>query len=89
MFTGKPDDGFNDSWSRSMEQCKNSHPSNYLLGDVNLSYPDLTCSFINHQSKLVWIGVVRQLYTSINLGIYIYISINIYDKFVIFGNIIL
>lgn len=73
-----PNNGYKSGWSLSMEQCKESRPSHSLLGNVNLTYPHLTCSFVSYQSHVVWIGVRRQIYTSINLGM----SYFIFDRFV-------
>lgn len=52
-----------------MEQCKKSQPSTYLFGDINMSNPDMVCLHIQRQLQLVWLGVVRQIYTSIDQGI--------------------
>lgn len=49
-----------------MEQCKNSQPPHYLFGDVKLDDPDDACSILNHQFQIGWIGVARQVYTSID-----------------------
>lgn len=78
IFPGIPNNGYKSGWSLSMKQCKESRPSHYLLGNVNLTYPHLTCSFVSYQSHVVWIGVRRQIYTSINLGM----SYFIFDRFV-------
>lgn len=55
-----------------MEQCKQSQPSTYLLGDFNLNNPHLVCDLIPRQLQVVWVGVVRQIYTNIDEGIYEY-----------------
>lgn len=68
---GRPDFGYANSWNDSMEQCKNSQPPYYLLGDVRLNNPDHACISLNYQFPLVWIGVVRQVYTSIDKGMYL------------------
>lgn len=54
-----------------MEQCKNSHSPYYLLGNISLDDPQYICKIIIHRSQVVWIGVVRQIYTSIDQGILI------------------
>lgn len=46
-----------------MEQCRKSQPSTYLLGDINMINPDMVCSHIQRQLQVVWLGVVRQIYT--------------------------
>lgn len=55
----------------SMEQCKQSQPSSYLMGDIDLNDPHLVCVRIPRQLQIVWVGVVRQIYTSIDQYIYI------------------
>lgn len=52
-----------------MEQCRESQPSTYLLGDINLNDPGLVCERVPSQFKLVWVGVAQQIYTSIDQGI--------------------
>lgn len=52
-----------------MEQCRKSQPSRYLLGDFSLSNPHLVCDQIPSQFKVVWVGVARLKYTSIDQGI--------------------
>lgn len=71
LFPGKPDNGNANSWNVSMEQCKNSHSPYYLLGNISLDDPQYICKIIIHRSQVVWIGVVRQIYTSIDQGILI------------------
>lgn len=39
VFLERPDNGYANSWILSMEQCKNSQLSFYLLGDVSLHNP--------------------------------------------------
>lgn len=56
-----------------MEQCKNSRKSKYLLGDIDLTNPHLICSSKPRQLEVFWVGVARQVYTSIDQGIYEYI----------------
>lgn len=56
-----------------MEQCKNSRKSKYLLGDIDLKNPHLICSSKPRQLEVFWVGVARQVYTSIDQGIYEYI----------------
>lgn len=68
----KPDNGNANSWNVSMEQCKNSHSPYYLLGNISLDDPQYICKIIIHRSQVVWIGVVRQIYTSIDQGWGIY-----------------
>lgn len=58
-----------------MEQCRKSQPSTYLLGDINKINPDMVCSHIQRQLQVVWLGVVRQIYTSIDQGIYLILSL--------------
>lgn len=53
-----------------MEQCRKSHPSFYLLGDFDLDDPKQGCEHIPHNLQLVWVGVARQTYTSIDHGMY-------------------
>lgn len=64
-----PDKVYASSWSISMDQCKKSHPPYYLLGNVDLTNPHLTCTLLNHRFTVVWIGVARQIYTSIDQGL--------------------
>lgn len=54
-----------------MEHCRNSQPSTYLLGDINLNDPHLVCERMPPQLKVVWVGVARQKYKSIDQGIYL------------------
>lgn len=56
-----------------MEQCKNSQKSKYLFGDIDLTNPHLICSSKPRQLEVFWVGVARQVYTSIDQGIYEYI----------------
>lgn len=65
-----PDNGYASSWSSSMEQCKNSETSNYLLGDIGLKYPYIACILFNYKFNVFWVGVARQVYTSIDQGVY-------------------
>lgn len=65
-----PDNSYASSWSLSMEQCRESRPSTYLLGDFDLDDPKQVCERIPHNLKLVWVGVARQIYTSIDHGMY-------------------
>lgn len=58
-----------------MEQCRTSQPSSYLLGDVDLNDPYLVCSLIPRQLQVVWLGVARQKYTSIDQGTIMYMKI--------------
>lgn len=74
FFLALPDNEYASSWSLSMEQCKKSQTSTYLLGDFNMSNPHLVCSFIPRSIQVVWVGVVRQKYTSIDQGIYKYLT---------------
>lgn len=53
-----------------MEQCKNSQKSKYLFGDIDLTNPHLICSSKPRQLEVFWVGVARQVYTSIDQGIY-------------------
>lgn len=71
LFPEIPDNGNANSWNVSMEQCKKSRPPYYLLGSVSLDDPQYICNISIHQSQVVWIGVVRQIYTSIDQGILI------------------
>eukprot|EP00105_Crassostrea_gigas_P033959 XP_019918107.1 PREDICTED: uncharacterized protein LOC109617186 [Crassostrea gigas] len=63
-----PDNGFASDWTLSMKQCKTSKRSTYLWGDFDLNNPRQTCERIPHIIQLVWIGVARQTYTSIDQG---------------------
>lgn len=63
-----------------MKQCKTSKPSTYLWGDFDLNNPRQTCERIPHNLQLVWIGVARQTYTSIDQGIYPNFIFIIYTK---------
>lgn len=58
-----------------MEQCKKSQPSTYLLGEINLSNPHMVCLLIQRQLPLVWVGLVRKIYTSIEQGLYLNLSL--------------
>lgn len=69
LFVAPPYNGYARNWSLSMKQCKKLHQS-YLLGDFNLSDPRQGCMRIPHNLQLVWVGVARQKYTSIDQGIY-------------------
>lgn len=69
-FLGKPDNGYASNWSSSMEECKNSHPPHYLLGNIRLNDSRFVCHSLNYQVEVVWVGVARQFYTSIDKGIY-------------------
>lgn len=76
FFLALPENDFASSWSLSLaqcKQCKSTHPSSYLLVDIDLNDPHLVCERI--PSQLVWVGVARQMYTIIYQGIYIYIYI--------------
>lgn len=53
-----------------MEQCKISQISTYLLGHIDLTKPNQVCSPIPHGIEVFWIGVARQIYASIDQGIY-------------------
>lgn len=68
LFQVKPDNGFDTTWSLSMEQCKISHQPHYLFGDVALNDPDDACNISQHQFQIAWIGVAQQVYTSIDQG---------------------
>lgn len=70
IFVALPDNGYASSWMLSMEQCKQSHPPTYLLGDIDLNDPHLVCERIPHNLQLVWVGVVHQIHTGIDQGIY-------------------
>lgn len=58
------------SWILSMEQCRTSQPSTYLLGDINMNDPGSVCERVPSQVKVVWVGVAQQIYRSIDQGIY-------------------
>lgn len=51
-----------------MERCQISHPPDYLLGYVDLNNPGDACRILKHQFQIAWIGVARQIYTSIDRG---------------------
>lgn len=70
VFVALSYSGYGSSWSLSMEQCRKSHPSTYLLGDFNLDYPKQVCEHIPNNLQLVWVGVAREIYTSIDQGMY-------------------
>uniref|UniRef100_A0A8W8NY72 WSC domain-containing protein n=1 Tax=Magallana gigas TaxID=29159 RepID=A0A8W8NY72_MAGGI len=61
-----PDNDYARSWSSSMEQCKISQMSTYLLGHIDLTKPNQVCSPIPHGIEVFWIGVARQIYASID-----------------------
>lgn len=65
-----PDNSYASSWSLSMEQCRKSHPSTYLLGDFDLDDPVQVCADIPKNLQLAWVGVARQIYTSIDQGMF-------------------
>lgn len=67
-----PDNGYASNWSLSMEQCKRSQPSTYLLGNIDLNDSSLVCERIPSQHQVFWVGVARQKYISIDQGIYSY-----------------
>lgn len=69
MFQGGPKNGNANSWNVSMEQCIHSDPPYNLLGNVSLDDPHHICNITIRQLDVVWIGVVRQIYTSIDQGI--------------------
>lgn len=69
IFPELPDNGYASNWSISMDQCTKSHPPYYLLGNVDLTNPHLTCTLLNYRYPVVWIGMARQIYTSIDQGI--------------------
>lgn len=68
-FLAWPDNDYARSWSSSMEQCKISQMSTYLLGHIDLTKPNQVCSSIPHEIEVFWIGVARQIYASIDQGI--------------------
>lgn len=70
VFVALSSTGYGSSWSLSMEQCRKSNPSTYLLGDFDLDDPKQVCERIPHNLQLVWVGVARQIYTSIEQGMY-------------------
>lgn len=72
FFLDKPDNGFAGSWNLSMEQCRKSRHSGYLLGDVILNNPRLVCREIQSHS-VIWVGVRRQKYKNVDQGIYEYL----------------
>lgn len=53
-----------------MKHCKTSQQSTYLMGNIDLNDPHLVCERIPRHIQVVWVGVVRQIYTSIDQGIY-------------------
>lgn len=65
-----PDNSYASSWSLSMEQCRKSHPSTYLLGDFDLDDPYQVCKRLPQNLQLFWVGVARQIYTTIDQGMY-------------------
>lgn len=69
-----PDNGFARSWSLSMEQCRKSQPSTYLFGDFDLNYPSLVCKRLPRHLLIVWVGVARQKYKSIDQGTIMYVK---------------
>lgn len=70
IFVALPDNGYASSWTLSMKHCKNSHPSTYLLGDIDLNNPHLVCRHIPHNLQLVWVAVLHQIHIGIDQGIY-------------------
>lgn len=64
----KTSPGFASNWSLSMEQCRTSQPSTYLFGDFDLYHPSLVCERLPRLLLIVWVGVARQKYTSIDQG---------------------
>lgn len=58
-----------------MEQSRKSQPSTYSLGDINLSNPHMVCLLIQRQLPLVLVGVVRKIYTSIDQGVHLNLSL--------------
>lgn len=72
FFLDKPVNGFARSWNLSMEQCRTSRHSGYLLGDVILNNPRLVCKKIQSHS-VIWVGVRRQKYKNVDQGIYKYL----------------
>lgn len=52
-----------------MEQCRKSQPSTYLFGDFSLGEPHWVCDHMPPKFKVVWVGVARLKYTSIEQGI--------------------
>lgn len=72
FFLDKPDNDFAGSWNLSMEQCRKSRHSGYLLGDVILNNPRLVCRKIQSLS-VIWVGVRRQKYKNVDQGIYKYL----------------
>lgn len=57
-----------------MEQCRESQLSSYLFGDIILNNPRLVCNRMPPQFKVLWVGVARQMYTSIDQGMYLIID---------------
>lgn len=74
FFLELPDNGYASSWTLSMEQCRESQLSSYLLGDIILNNPRLVCNRMPPQFKVLWVGVARQMYTSIDQGMYLIID---------------
>lgn len=70
LFSALSNKDYASSWNLSMEQCRDSQPSTYLLGDINLNDPGLVCDRVPRQFNVVWVGVARHSYTSIDQGIY-------------------
>lgn len=70
LFVAWPDYDYARSWSLSMEQCKISQMSTYLLGHIDLTKPKQVCLSIPQEIQVLWIGVARQIYASIDQGIY-------------------
>lgn len=70
VFVALPHNGHANSWSVSMKQCRESHPSTYLLGNFDLDYPYQVCKRIPQNLQLFWVGVARQIYTTIDQGMY-------------------
>lgn len=72
FFLDIPDNGFASSWNLSMEQCRKSRHSAYVLGEVILSNPRLVCNKLPSDLLVVWVGVRRQKYTNVDRGKYEY-----------------
>lgn len=69
------------SWDLSMEQCRNSQPSTYLLGDFNLNSPQMVCVQIPIEIQLFWVGVARHVFPSIDQGKYQILLLERFFKF--------
>lgn len=70
FFLAIPENVGASNWNLSMEHCRNLEPSTYLFGDINLNRIDVVCEHIMSDIQVFWVGVARQIHTSIDQGKY-------------------